>query len=144
MFKNFNKLPDDVILIISSYYGNKISKELSEEINNQRMLRIIKERECYNNKSRTWNIRNFYNILSLYTSQKLIKLYNNNIWKNQLKIIDKMWNSLSLKQHNEIITIYFPYLYNVNSKFITFNEFFYSNFGYYLYNIPCELKSNYK
>ena len=143
MFKNFNKLPEDVILIISSYYGNKIMKELSEEINNQRLLRIIKEKECYNKKFRTWNVSSFYNILKPYTTQKLIKLYNNNIWKDQVKIIDKIWNSLSSKQHNEIITIHFPYLYNIESKFITFNEFFYSKYGYYINYLPCELKSNY-
>jgi hypothetical protein len=39
------KLPEDVVLIISSYYGSKISRELSNEINDQRFLYAIKEKE---------------------------------------------------------------------------------------------------
>jgi hypothetical protein len=170
MFNNFSKLPDDVILIISSYYGNKISKELSQEINDQRLLRIIKENEYYNKKHRTWHISTIGNILKEYPSIpiKLKKSYNDSLWKDKDMIINKMWNLLSVEEHQEIIKNNFPYAilrvsgalvkttsrryperrrcvgYHYNSEFITFNEFFYSNFGYYINHIPYELKSNSK
>ena len=146
MFNNFNKLPDDVILIISSYYGNKISKELSQEINHQRLLYVIKENEYYNKKNRTWHISNVYNILKEYPSIpiKLTKSYNDSLWKDKDMIINKMWHLLSVEEHQEIIKNNFPYAIHYNFEFITFNEFFYSNFGYYINYIPNKLKSNSK
>ena len=57
MFAFMKNLPEDVVLIVSSYYGNKISKKLSNEINEQRLLYAIKEKEYFDKKLRTWHTR---------------------------------------------------------------------------------------
>jgi hypothetical protein len=131
-------LPNDVILIISSYYGNKIVKELSDEINDQKLLYAIKEKEYYNKQFRTWHTNNVGNILcnEQNISNKLKTLYRNALWKDKDKIINKMWHSLSSNDRVNLVEKNFKYAFNdaQNTKFITFTEFFYDNFGYYLVN----------
>lgn len=45
-----------------------------------------------------------------------------------------MWYSLSSNDRKKLVEKNFSYAFNnsTNTKFITFNEFFYNNFGYYL------------
>ena len=47
-----------------------------------------------------------------------------------------MWHSLSSNDHINLVEKNFKYAFNdaPNTKFITFNEFFYNNFGYNLVN----------
>lgn len=136
MFKYMNKLPDEIVCIISSYYGNKISEDLSKDINDQKLLYAIKENEYYNKKFRTWHISKIGSILINleYTQYKFKIIYEKSIWKDIDKIINKIWWSYKPYQRNEIIYKNFRYAFNFDSKFITFREFFYSNFGYYINN----------
>jgi hypothetical protein len=129
-----NKLPDDVIYIISSYYGNKISTDLSKQINDQRLLYAIKEREYYNKNFRTWHISKIGNVLlnQDFISENLKKIYKDSLWKNKDKIINKMWWVCSEKQRNIIIQENFSYAFTENTTFITFKEFFYTYFGYHI------------
>jgi hypothetical protein len=131
-----NKLPDEIVCIISSYYGNKISEDLSKDINDQKLLYAIKENEYYNKKFRTWHISKIGSILINleYTQYKFKIIYEKSIWKDIDKIINKIWWSYKPYQRNEIIYKNFRYAFNFDSKFITFREFFYSNFGYYINN----------
>jgi len=129
------KLPDDIIIIISSYYGNKIPKELSDEIKDQRLLNIIKEREYYNYQFRTWHLSKVSDILILQEdsiSENLKKIYKNTLWKNKNKIINKAWWLHTSSERNEIVSKYFPYAFGEEPLFITFREFFYSHFNYYI------------
>ena len=134
MFKYMNKLPDEIICIISSYYGNKISEELSKDINDQKLLYSIKENEYYDKKFRTWHISKIGSILIdlEYIPEKLKKKYKNNVWKDKDNIVNKMWWNCSSSQRKKIVDENFKYAYENESRFITFNEFFYSNFGYYI------------
>lgn len=136
MFKFMSYLPNDLVLIISSYYGSKIVKELSDEINDQKLLYAIKEKEYYNKQFRTWHTNNVGNILcnEQNTSVKLKTSYRKTLWKDKDKIINKMWHSLSSNDRKKLVEKNFKYAFNdaQNTKFITFNEFFYNNFGYYL------------
>jgi len=129
-----NKLPDDVLIIISSYYGNKISNELSREINDQQLLYAIKENEYYNKKFRTWHISKFAEVLMKEHSvpDNLKKIYYKSLWKDTDDIINKMWKKLSSDERKILVEKNFPYAFTYKSKFITFNEFFYDNFGYYI------------
>jgi hypothetical protein len=128
------KLPNEIIVIISSYYPTKISKNLSDDINDQRLLYSIKEKEYYNKNTRCWTISKIGSILinQEYISEKLKKKYKNNVWKDKDNIVNKMWWNCSSSQRKKIVDENFKYAYENESRFITFNEFFYSNFGYYI------------
>ena len=134
MFKYMNKLPDDVICIISSYYSNKIPNDLSQQINDQRLLYAIKEREYYNKNLRIWHISKIGNVLlnQDFISENLKKIYKKSLFKNNDKIINKIWWSCSSEQRNLIIQENFSYAFTENTTFITFKEFFYLHFGYYI------------
>ena len=134
MFKYMNKLPYDIIYIISSYYGNKIPTDLSKQINDQRLLYAIKEREYYNKNFRTWHISKISNVLlnQDFIPENLKKIYNDSLWKNKDNIINKMWWKCSEKQRNIIIQQNFSYAFTENTTFITFKEFFYTHFGYHI------------
>jgi len=134
MFALMKKLPEDVVLIISSYYGSKISKELSNEINDQRFLYAIKEKEYFDKKLRTWHTRSVGDIFKDQASvpAKLREEYNVAIWKDVDKLITKMWRSLSSDEKKKIIESNFPYAFSHQAEFITFREFFYFNFGHYI------------
>jgi hypothetical protein len=136
MFKYISKLPDEIVCIISSYYGNKISKYLSKDINDQKLLYAIKENEYYDKKFRTWHISKIGSILINleYTQFKFKIMYKKSFWKDIDKIINKIWWSFTPYQRNEIIDKKFKYAFKFESNFITFREFFYSNFGYYINN----------
>jgi hypothetical protein len=129
-----NKLPYDIIYIISSYYGNKIPTDLSKQINDQRLLYAIKEREYYNKNFRTWHISKISNVLlnQDFIPENLKKIYNDSLWKNKDNIINKMWWKCSEKQRNIIIQQNFSYAFTENTTFITFKEFFYTHFGYHI------------
>ena len=129
-----NKLPNDIIYIISSYYGNKIPTDLSKQINDQRLLYAIKEREYYNKNFRTWHISKISNVLlnQDFIPENLKKIYNDSLWKNKDNIINKMWWKCSEKQRNIIIQENFSYAFTENTTFITFKEFFYTHFGYHI------------
>jgi hypothetical protein len=130
-----NKLPDDIIIIISSYYGNKISKELSDEINDQRLLNIIKEKEYYNYNFRTWHLSKVGDILILqqdFIPENLKKIYKKAIWKDLNKIINKAWKLYTSFERKKIVSKYFSYAFLEEPVFITFREFFYSLFNYYI------------
>lgn len=132
MFTFMKKLPEDVVLIISSYYGNKILRELSDEINDQRFLYAIKDKEYFDKKLRTWHTRSVGDIFKNQASVpiKLKKEYEITLWKDLDKLNTKMWRSLSSGERKKMIESNFPYAFSHQAEFITFKEFFYFHFGY--------------
>jgi len=131
---------------ISGYYGNTIPKELSEQINNQRILNSIKKFE-YNQISNTvfWDLSSviikFYS--SGFVSPTTYETIRNPIWKHADKRINKIWWSFSSSEQNQIIKTHFSKYrdplndtYNTcntyHSEFITGREFMKSRLGYYL------------
>ena len=128
------KLPEDVVLIISSYYGSKISRELSNEINDQRFLYAIKEKEYFDTKLRIWRTISVGNIFKDQASVpiKLKEEYDVAIWKDVDKLITKMWRSLSSDEKKKIIEKHFPDTFTYEAEFITFQGFFNFHFGYYI------------
>jgi len=128
------KLPEDVVLIISSYYGNKILRELANEINEQRLLYAIKEKEYFDEKLRIWRTRSVGDIFKNQTSVpvKLKKEYEIALWKDVDKLNTKMWQLLSSSERKNLIEKFFPYAFTYEAEFITFKEFFYFYFGYYV------------
>jgi hypothetical protein len=117
-----NKLPEDVVLIISSYYGSKISRELSNEIHDQRFLYAIKEKEYFDKKLRVWRTRSVGNIFKDQESVpiKLREEYDVAIWKNVDKLITKMWRSYSSDKRKNLIEKHFPDILTYKAEFITF------------------------
>ena len=131
MFAFMKKLPEDVVLIISSYYGSKISRELSNEINDQRFLYAIREKEYFDIKLRIWTTRSVGNIFKDQASvpTKLREEYDLAIWKDVDKMITKMWRSLSSDERKKLIEKHFPGTFTYEAEFITFREFFNFHFG---------------
>jgi len=136
MFKYMYKLPDEIIIIISSYYPNKISNNLSNDINDLRLLYAIKEKEYYNKNTRGWNISKIGSILinQSYIPEKLKKLYKKSVWRDRDSVVNKMWNFCTHDQRIKIIDDNFKYAYESNPYFLTFRELFYSHFGFYINN----------
>jgi hypothetical protein len=134
MFTFMKKLPEDVVLIISSYYGSKISRELSNEINDQRFLYAIKEKEYFDTKLRIWRTMSVGNIFKDQASvpAKLREEYDLALWKDVDKLITKMWRALSSDERKKIIEKHFPDIFAYDAEFITFREFFYFHFGYHI------------
>jgi len=149
---NLHGLPKEIIDKISGYYGNTIHKELSEQINNQRILNSIKKFE-YNQIKNTvfWDLSGvIIKLLSSgFVSPKTEKSIGNPIWKYADKRINKLWWSFSTSQQNQIIETHFlkyrdpvndtSSIYNTyntcntyHSEFITGREFMKSRLGYYL------------
>jgi hypothetical protein len=103
--------PDEIIIIISSYYGCKIPHELSSQIKDENMLQKIREKEYYNPETKTWHLFNVGNILLSYSFiyDKYNDTYINTLWKNMNTLITKMWHSCSEDQRKLIICNNFPY-----------------------------------
>jgi len=74
-----DKLPNDVILHISGFYGRRIPSDLSKEINQKKILYAIKENEYYNHDYNIWNIRIVLN-----------KLQDNTFVSESLREMSKM------------------------------------------------------
>jgi len=131
---NISNLPEDIVAHISGYYGQKIPRNLSREINGQRLLYAIKENEYYNKKYRTWHLDNVLFILSNYEfmTNKLKLLLKNYVWKDIDKIINMLWWSYSYHMQIGIIEKHFPYALEYEPTFITGREFIKSKTGYYV------------
>jgi capsule polysaccharide export protein KpsE/RkpR len=125
---------------ISGYYGNTIPKDLSEQINNQRILNSIKKFEYYQIKNTVmWDVSGvIVKLLSGgFVSPKTEKSIGNPIWKHADKRINKLWWSFSTSQQNKMIEKHFskykdPVNDTYDSEFITGREFMKSRLGYYL------------
>lgn len=128
------KLPEDVVLIISSYYGNKILRELATEIHDQRLLYAIKEKEYFDKKLRIWGTRSVGQIFKNQASVpiKLKEEYETAVWQDIDKLTTKMWRTFSSSERKNLIEKYFPYAFTYEAEFITFREFFHFHFGYYV------------
>lgn len=128
----FLHLPEDIVLHISGYYGNKIKNDLSQEIKDQRLLYSIKEQEYYNATFNTWHIDKLCRLfLELpCVPPQLKKQYSKVIWKDQDKlIINRIWRLCNSNERREIAEKYF--LCN-EPEFITFREFAKSKIGYFV------------
>jgi hypothetical protein len=128
-------LPEDIVLHISGYYGNKIKNDLSQEIKDQRLLYSIKEQEYYNATCKTWHIDKLCRLfleLPCVPSQ-LKKQYSKVIWKDQDKlIINRIWRLCNSNERNEIAEKHFPCAFFNEAEFITFREFAKSKNGYFV------------
>jgi len=127
-----NRLPEDIILHISGYYGEKISKELAKEIHDQRVLQSIKETEYYNDKLRIWKngdvIKKLLN--EPFAKEKFKQIYKKSYWKDWDKIVNRIWWSYTSEQRWIIVEKNFLCSKNKESKFITGTEFIRCNFPY--------------
>jgi len=88
-----NRLPNDVILHISGYYGEKIPNDLSTQINDQRLLYMIKEKEYYDRNLGIWKIGDLIKKLAMNRDaiQKFVQMYKNKSWEVWDKIVNKIW-----------------------------------------------------
>ena len=125
VFLWMDKLPEDIILHISGYYGEKIPKELAKEIHDQRVLQSIKETEYYQEKYMSWNIgdviKKFLN--EPFAKEKFKQLYKRSVWKNWDKIVNLIWWSYTSEQRRKLVEKKFLYSKNKESDFITGTAF---------------------
>uniref|UniRef100_A0A6C0LD35 Uncharacterized protein n=1 Tax=viral metagenome TaxID=1070528 RepID=A0A6C0LD35_9ZZZZ len=98
-----NRLPNDVILHISGYYGEKIPNDLSKQINDQRLLYMIKEKEYYNRTLRLWKIGDLIKKLEMNRNaiQKFVQMHKNKSWEDWNKIVNKIWWSYTLEERTD-------------------------------------------
>jgi len=126
------RLPNDVILRISGFYGSKIPSALSEQINQQKILCAIKENEYYKDEYRIWNIKMVLNKLldNNFVPERLREMVKNSAWKDWNKIVNKIWWSFNLQERQEIIDKHFSHCSGKHSCFITGNGFINSKINF--------------
>lgn len=135
MFSFLTRLPKDIVLHISGYYGKKIPSDLSQEIKDQRFLYSIKETEYYDPVYNTWNTTTLCNVLldlpivPLHIKEE----YKKTMWKNIDKnIINRIWRLCNSNERHQLIKKHYPYAFFYEPTFITFREFVKSKVGYYV------------
>jgi len=119
-----NNLPHEILHIISGYYGEKKSKDLSDEIRDHKLLSIIKKNNYYNEKTKTWHIGTVLQKLKsepYFTadkSQTMLTLFNKekkNIWWSQWdNQVTKLWFLYSTEERRQIFTDVFHYTIDEN------------------------------
>jgi len=134
MYPFIKKLPEDIVLIISSYYGSKILRDLSNEINDQRLLYAIKNKEYFDQKFNVWHLDIVGNLLKDHPaiSAKLKKEYDLSIWKDKDRLINKMWWSFSSNERKKIVEKNFSYAFDSEAELGMLPEIFHFHFGYHM------------
>jgi hypothetical protein len=113
-----NNLPEEILCIISGYYGNKIPSNLSNDINDYRLLLFIKEKDYYYENTNTWNITEVINKLKSYPyfNSKKYDQFNNLVIKKKLenwnqydKQVNILWYLHNTEERKEIFKTIFQY-----------------------------------
>lgn len=121
LIKYMNVLPIDILYIISGYYGHKISKELSDDIKDYKLLLSIKRTEYYNPISKTWHLENILNKLNSNIN------FNQYIWLELFRKINITWYSYSSDERRDIFKKKFcgsnESTYYVNGTYYTHYKF---------------------
>jgi hypothetical protein len=127
-----NRLPEDVVFIISSYYGNRISCDLSRDINDQRHLYAIKDKYYFNDELRIWHTHRVSSIfLSDHSFDNQYKeKFDSLIWREKDLAINKMWRNFSSEKRHELLEKHFPNALSGEFNCLTLGGMVFRHFGY--------------
>jgi hypothetical protein len=116
-----NKLPVDVIIKISGYYGQQIAVDLSQQIFGQQILNSIKETHYYKRELRYWDLSGvLHKFLAPDFAKKELKQKIYEIpWNKYDQLINKIWWSYTPQQQRHIFQTYFPQVLIKETAFIT-------------------------
>jgi hypothetical protein len=127
-----NKLPEDIVLIVSSYYGNRISTELSTDINDQKFLYSIKDKYYFNDELRIWNTHRvcFAFLKNLSIDDEYKEKFDSLIWKEKDIEINKIWRKLASIKRRELLEKHFPNALSGEFKCLTLGGMVFLHFGH--------------
>jgi hypothetical protein len=109
--KNIIKLPDDIVCLISGFYGEKIPDKLSKDIIDYQLLKKIKKENYYKGETNTWHVENVLLKLMIkpyYTMERGAKLFayirkhNFIYWPSFDKRVNFLWSMYSSEERKEI------------------------------------------
>jgi len=95
-----NTLPEDVLYIISGYYGSQLPDNLSRDIKDYLLLLDIKRQEYYNETTNTWNIGSvldklkkpkYFNVKKQNIMAKKFYRVEDNVWSKWNNQVNKLW-----------------------------------------------------
>ena len=106
-----NTLPEDVLYIISGYYGSQLPSNLSRDIKDYALLLDIKQQEYYNETTKTWNIGSvlnklknpqYFNVQKQNIMAKKFYRVEDNVWSKWNNQVNKLWFLHSPEERRKI------------------------------------------
>ena len=107
------QLPQEVLQIISGYYGQRINKDLSNQIRGQQTLNKIKHSEYYNKEQKIWRLHFIiYRFLDVpFADPKMKNKHCNLPWKDwDDKLINRIWWSYNEEERNHVLEKHFSHV----------------------------------